>query len=85
MCVWAHAHRIGEEWEVKVRSASGIREQPQGRPRENGRSHQERWGMELFPGQVNSVCEVVGRRLFKVGLQPRQRELRTSPLRRAYQ
>lgn len=58
MCV--HTIRVGEGWEVELRTASDVREDPQGRSTGQGRSHMEREGNEelaIFPGQGDRAWE----------------------------
>lgn len=53
VCTHVHLHQIGEEWKVKLRRASGVREgleEREGVTRMGGETE-----LEIFPRQGNSV------------------------------
>lgn len=80
-------HVVGEEWEVELQGASGVREGPQGRPRREGRRHKERIGNEELEIFFHvKVTEHGGRsRLIShteiAGFHPRQWQLRKATQR----
>lgn len=58
--VRTHTTVVGEEWKVELRAASDVREDPQGRPRGQGRSRPERVENEavaIFPAQDDRAWE----------------------------